>query len=111
MIPQCKIVLYSSTSSNYELIKANHKQAQIRRPKGPFVLFAKPEFMEDFNAVLRKLAPQFDAVYRDIYTPMKKLPQKERAALFDLGGVHLSDAGQKYLAYEYLKFIAEYPNK
>ena len=111
MMPQCKIVLYSSTSSNYELIKANHKQAQIRRPKGPFVLFAKPEFMEDFNAVLRKLAPQFEAVYRDIYTPMKKLPQKERAALFDLGGVHLSDAGQKYLAYEYLKFIAEYPNK
>ncbi len=111
MMPQCKIVLYSSTSSNYELILANHERAKKRRPQGPFVLFAKPEFMEDFNAVLSKLAPQFDAVYRDIYTPMKKLPQKEKASLFDIGGVHLAPAGQKYLAYQYLKFIAEYPNK
>ena len=110
-MPQCKIVLISSTSSNYELILANPERAKKRKPQGPFVLFAKPEFMQDFNAVLRKTAPQFDAVYYDIYTPMKKLPQKERAALFDLGGVHLSDAGQKYLAYQYLKFIAEYPAK
>ena len=110
-MPQCKIVLYSSTCSNYELILANHERAKKRRPQGPFVLFAKPEFMEDFNAVLSKLAPQFDAVYRDIYTPMKKLPQKEKASLFDIGGVHLAPAGQKYLAYQYLKFIAEYPNK
>jgi lysophospholipase L1-like esterase len=110
-MPQCKIVLISSTSSNYELILANHERAKLRRPRGPFVLFAKPEFMEDFNAVLRKIAPQFDAAYYDIYTAMKKLPQKERAALFDLGGVHLSDEGQKYLAYQYLKFIAEYPDK
>ncbi|MBR1952807.1 MAG: hypothetical protein IKA32_09535 [Lentisphaeria bacterium] len=110
-MPQCKIVLYSSTSSNYELILSNHERAKKRRPQGPFVLFAKPEFMEDFNAVLHKIAPQFDAVYRDIYTPMKKLPQKEKASLFDIGGVHLSDAGQKYLAYQYLKFISEYLHK
>ena len=110
-MPQCKIVLYSSTCSNYELILSNHERAKKRRPQGPFVLFAKPEFMEDFNAVLHKIAPQFDAVYRDIYTPMKKLPQKEKASLFDIGGVHLAPAGQKYLAYQYLKFIAEYPNK
>ena len=110
-MPQCKIVLFSSTSSNFEIIKANHERAKIRKPRGPFVLFAKPDFMEDFNAVLRRIAPRFDAVYCDIYTPMKNLPQKEKAALFDLGGVHLSNEGQKYLAYQYLKFIAEYPNK
>ena len=100
------------------------KMKEIENPDGDIRVFAGGKtvinaFEEDIPnanitrvpAVLVQSRGVIDAVYYDIYTAMKKLPQKEKAALFDVGGVHLAPAGQKYLAYQYLKFIAEYPNK
>ena len=63
--------------------------------------------MERYNAVLQKIAPDFKADFYDIYTPMKALKQTEKAGLLNPNdGVHLSEAGQSYLMFQFLKYLA-----
>ena len=52
--------------------------------------------------MLRKVAKEFDCQVVDLYTPMKRM--KEPLHLFNPGdGVHISEAGNRYVALELLK--------
>ena len=106
--PACAIFLVSSTSSNYALTGPRAEETAKKFPGRNVALFGIPRFQEDFNAVLRGLAPQFGARYVDIYTAMKNLPQAEKAKLLNSAdGVHLSAEGQAYLALRYLELLAD----
>ena len=100
-------MLISSTSSNYQLTRKNIDNILKRTPYRSLVIFGNPALMEKFNDVTRKTAPEFNAEYYDIYSAMKAMPQEEKAKLLNkYDGVHLSDAGQNYLAMLYLKYLA-----
>ena len=56
---------------------------------------------------MKKLSAEFQFPYLDIYTPMKALPDQEKAALFRAGdGVHLTSAGHEFVALKELEFLA-----
>lgn len=104
--PESRIILVSSTTGNYPRTKQISEYFAKKFPKKRYDLFCIPEFMERFNAVLQEIAPEFNAEWYDIYTPLKAMAQEERAKLFDVNdGVHLSPAGQKYLTRQYLIMI------
>lgn len=106
--PDSRIVLVSNTCTNYELTKGNAERSLKKSPKRNAVIFGIPEFMEQYNTVLKGIAPEFNADFYDIYTPMKALKQEENAKLLNPhDGVHLSDAGQSYLMLQFLKYLAE----
>ena len=64
--------------------------------------FGRPELLEEYIRMLRKVAKEFDCQIVDLYTPMKRM--KEPLHLFNPGdGVHISEAGNRYVALELLK--------
>ncbi|MDD3117442.1 MAG: SGNH/GDSL hydrolase family protein, partial [Victivallaceae bacterium] len=100
-----KIVLVSSTSSNYDLTKDNVERATKKRPDAVHVIFGPPKHMEAFNDVLIKLSKELGLDYLDIYQPMKA--RKDKASLLsDVDGVHLTEKGHSFIAFEFLKYIA-----
>ena len=106
--PHSKIVLVSPTSSNYVLTKDKAEKALKQKSRKKIMLYGIPSFAEAFNAVLKKVADDYQAKYLDIYTDMKALPQAEKEKLLDPNdGLHLADKGKKYLTFQYLKFIAD----
>lgn len=107
--PNAKIVLVSSTSSNYVLTKNKAEQFLKKNQHKTFMLFGNPAFLEKFNETVSKIAGEFNAEYRDLYTPMKALPHQLKAALLNPNdGVHLSNEGQRYLSFQYLKILADF---
>lgn len=103
-MPQARIVLLSSTSSNYEMIAAKSAE-KLKTATKPFSRFGEPARMEAFNQVLKKLADELKLEYVDLYTPMRDLPDKA-ALLNPNDGVHLTLAGHDYLAARLLEFLA-----
>lgn len=97
-----RIVLFSSTSSNFEVCKANSDKIGASRVHN---LFGMPEHLEAFNRTLQELVKEQPGVeYLDLYTEMKALPNK--ASLLRPGdGVHLSDIGHDYVALCVLRFL------
>ncbi|MBO4647980.1 MAG: hypothetical protein J5806_07470 [Lentisphaeria bacterium] len=99
-----KVVLVSPASSYYPACRKNGQRRIAAKSGG---LFGVPENIEAFIAVVRKLAEEYKFAYLDIYTPMKAMPDTEKAALFSAGdGVHLTPAGHEYVALKELEFLA-----
>jgi lysophospholipase L1-like esterase len=95
-----RIILVSSSSSDFSIC-----EAQTRGRKGVHNRFGDPKHMEAFNAVLKKLAASEKGVeYFDIYETMKSHPAKS-TLLRKQDGVHLSDAGNDFVAVETLKYL------
>jgi lysophospholipase L1-like esterase len=95
-----RIILVSSSSSDFSIC-----EAQTRGRKGVHNRFGDPKHMEPFNAVLKKLAASEKGVeYFDIYETMKSHPAKS-TLLRKQDGVHLSDAGNDFVAVETLKYL------
>ena len=66
--------------------------------------FGRPELLEQYGALVRKLAKEYKCDVVDVYTPMKKM--KETVHLFNPGdGVHISEAGNRFVALELLKSL------
>lgn len=98
-----KIILISASSSVYEICKANaDKQAAAGKAHN---LFGKPEPMEAFNAVLKKLAAELGCDYLDVYETTRTHPDK-RGLFNPRDGVHLSAQGNRFIALEILKHLA-----
>lgn len=100
-----KIVLVSSSSSNYELCKANSEKLEKSRPGKPCSRFGEPKHMEAFNNVLKKIAGELKLDYVDIYQPMKTRDDKAKL-LSPRDGVHLSEHGHDFIATELLRYMA-----
>ncbi len=99
---QARLVVLSATSSVYEITKAT---ADKRREAGKaHNLFGKPEALEQFNTLARKVAQECGADYVDVYEPTRR--HVEKPSLFTADGVHLSNLGNRLIAWEVLKYLA-----
>lgn len=97
-----KITVISATSSVYEITEAT---AAKRRADGKaHNLFGKPEALEQFNAIAKKVADECGAAYLDVYEPTRLHPDKP--GLFTRDGVHVGNQGNRLLALEILKHVA-----
>ncbi|MHB8995506.1 MAG: GDSL-type esterase/lipase family protein [Armatimonadota bacterium] len=97
------ITLLSNTSSVYEITKRN-ADATVAKGKGAS-LFGKPEVMEQFNEVLRKVAADTGCDYVDLYEPTRTHPDKP--SLFTADGVHMTLAGNHVVALELLRHLSK----
>jgi lysophospholipase L1-like esterase len=97
-----RIILISSTSSDFSVC-----EAQARSRKGVHNRFGEPKHLEAFNAVLKKLAASEKGVeYMDIYDKMKAHPRKP-SLVRPQDGVHLSGAGNDFVALETLEYLSK----
>lgn len=94
-----RIILFSSTSSNFELCKQN-----VEKIKRVHNRFGDPVHQEAFNRVLQELAKENHLEYMDLYTEMKALPDKAEL-LRPRDGVHLTDRGHDYVAKKTLQYL------
>ncbi len=99
-----EFTLISNTSSVYEVC-AQRAIDRIAAGKSGGSLFGKPEAMEQFNAVLRKVAAETGSRYLDVYEPTRTYPDKP--SLFTADGVHLNAQGNFLVALEILEHLGE----
>lgn len=97
---KARVIVMSSSSSDYEAISKQWPAWEEKRPKG-FSKFGIPGVMEEFNAMMKAAADQLGAEYVDVYTPTRDYPTK--ASLFMPDGVHVNNKGNRLLALEVLK--------
>ncbi len=99
-----KITLLSSTSSVFEICQANMEKATAAGRAS--TLFGKPEVLEQYNGILKKVADETGCGWLDVYNPTKNHPAKP--TLFnERDGVHLSLAGNHLIALEMLKYLGQ----
>lgn len=97
-----RVTVISTTSSLFETCKANADKA--RAAGREHMLFGKPDMLEKFNAIAQKAAKETGADYVNIYEPFRAYPGKP--SLFNPNdGVHLSNAGNRLIALELLKYL------
>lgn len=104
-----RIVLVSSSSSNFELTsrKADSLKSAIEAGKSKakrVARYGEPRLLEAYNAILADLSRTPGVEYLDLYTPMKGVPDKE-LLVSPSDGIHLTDRGHAYIAdveYQYL---------
>lgn len=97
-----KVIILSATSSVYEITKATaERSAKAGKAHN---LFGKPEALEQFNAIARKVAADLGADYVDLYTPTRT--HTDKPGLFTKDGVHINDNGNTLVALEVLKYLA-----
>jgi lysophospholipase L1-like esterase len=98
---KAKVTIISATSSVYEITKATADAA--RKAGRAHNLFGKPEALEQFNAIAKKVAADLGCGYLDVYEPMRTHPDKK--SLFTADGVHISNEGNRLVALEILKYL------
>ena len=100
-----RIILMSSSSSNFEVCRKNAENSRVKL-KRHVNRFGDPVHQEAFNDVLKELAKKHNLEYMDLYTPMKALKNKP-ALLKATDGVHLSPAGHDYVALKTLEYLSK----
>lgn len=99
---KARIILLSASSSVFEICPANADKA--RAANRPHSLFGKPEELERYNAITKRIAAQAGAAYLDVYEPTRTHPDKR--SLFDPhDGVHLTNAGNRFIALRILEYL------
>lgn len=95
------VTIISATSSVYEITR----ETAARAAKAGKIhnLFGKPEALEQFNAIARKVAADLGAGYLDMYEPTRTHPDKP--SLFTKDGVHINERGNRLVALEILKYL------
>jgi len=88
-------------ASVYEITKPNAEK--LLETRGSASLFGKPEVLEQYNALLRRIAEETDCAYLDVYDPTRRHPDK--ASLFMTDGVHLNLEGNHLIALEVLRAL------
>jgi len=97
-----RISLMSISASHEPTTRAVHEAAVKQKKLHNF--FGRPDLLEKYNEVIRNVAAEYGLDYLDVYTPMKHSP--EWAQLTDSSGVHLREAGDRFIAVQVLRFIA-----
>lgn len=95
-----RVVLISSHSSDFA--SNCEKSAKINKVHNRF---GDPRHIEAYNAVLKRIAAEQGCEYLDLYTEMKARPDKV-SLLRPKDGVHLSDAGCRFVAEKVLSYLA-----
>ncbi|NCO35716.1 MAG: hypothetical protein AUJ92_08555 [Armatimonadetes bacterium CG2_30_59_28] len=99
-----RIIVLSATSSVYEICKANSDKALAAGRANS--LFGKPEELEKYNAIARRVADDLECEYLDVYEPTRTHPSK--SGLFTPSdGVHLTNEGNRFIAMQILKHLAK----
>ena len=98
---QAKVIIISATSSVYEITKTTAEAA--RKAGRAHSLFGKPEALEQFNAIAKKVAADLGGGYLDVYEPTRTHPDKK--GLFTADGVHINNEGNRLVALEILKYL------
>ena len=99
-----KIIVLSATSSVFEICSANAKKRTAAGKSHN--LFGKPEELERFNAIAKRVAAELGADYLDVYEPTRT--HADKPSLFNpRDGVHLTNAGNRFIAYELLKYLGQ----
>ena len=103
-----KVIVMSATSSVYDICKAN---AEKRKATGnAHTLFGKPEELERFNAIARRVAADLGCDWVDVYEPTRT--HADKPSLFNpRDGVHLSAEGNRFIALELLKYFGRADEK
>ena len=77
---------------------------RVNAAKRTHSLFGKPEELERYNALTKKIAAEAHAAYLDVYEPTRTHPDKR--SLFDPNdGVHLTNAGNRFIALRLLEYL------
>ncbi len=98
-----QITVISSTSSVYEI--TGPRAEELLKTRGSASLFGKPDVLENFNAIARKVTADLGCTYLNVYEPTRAHPDKP--SLFMADGVHLNLEGNHLVALELLKHLAE----
>ena len=100
--PKMKIYLLTPVCSLRSVCLANMER-RLKQGLGR-IEFGRPELLEKYIQMLKELSKEFNCRLIDVYTPMKKM--KDTTPLFNPGdGVHISEAGNRYVALEILKHL------
>ena len=107
-----RIILLSSTSSNYEVCAywTDHRLDKAKKAGKGLSRFGEPAQMEAFNTALREIAVRNCVEFLDIYEEMKALPYKARMVR-GTDGVHLTKRGHDYVALKELNYFVATPEK
>jgi lysophospholipase L1-like esterase len=97
---QAKVVFISPSPCSAEFIAARRAKA---KPKQNFVMFGKPEFVDNYDLVNRRICEERKLDYIDILKPMRSVPNVN--SLYVRDGVHLSLIGGRFIADEILKYF------
>ncbi|MDD2707960.1 MAG: GDSL-type esterase/lipase family protein [Verrucomicrobiae bacterium] len=97
-----RVTVISSTSSQFEVCKANTGRARAAGKKVP--LYGKPDVLEKFNAMAKKVAKETGADFVDMYEPFRVHPNKPNL-LDPNDGVHLTNEGNRLVALELLRYL------
>ncbi len=98
---KARIIVLSATSSVYEITEATAAKARARGKTHN--LFGKPEALEQFNAIARRVAAECHAEYLDVYEATRR--HREKSSLFTKDGVHVGNLGNRLLALEILRHL------
>ncbi len=88
------ITLISSTSSVFAITEPMAKR--LLQQRGSASLFGRPETLERFNAIARKVAEDLGCDYIDVYEPTRT--HADKPSLFAPDGVHLTQEGNQVVA-------------
>lgn len=101
---QAKIVLITPCSPDFvQCVKAASYNKKAGRN---YVIFGEAPRLEEYCAIQKKAAAEFDIDIIDIYTPLKNM--KNKSALFTKpDGVHLSSKGNNFVSLAILKYLGK----
>ena len=98
-----EITILSSTSSVYEITKP--RAEELLATRGAASLFGKPEVLENYNAIAKKVADDLGCTYLDVYEPTRT--HADKPTLFMADGVHLNLDGNHLVALKLLEHLGE----
>ncbi|HAU37490.1 MAG TPA: hypothetical protein DCX07_07190 [Phycisphaerales bacterium] len=91
-----RIFVLSCAATQHQITKARVTQNKN--------YFGEPKTMARYNETIAHLAKQSGAEYVDIFTPMTAAPNPRD--LFGYDGIHLNNAGNRFVALELLRFLS-----
>lgn len=98
---QAPVVLVSPSPSD------EHKfQEMVRKNKGNIGIFGSRKQIDAFDAMNRQVCNEMLLNYIDILNPIRENP--DQAKLYINDGVHLSCKGARFIAFEMLKWFADF---
>ncbi len=96
------LTIISATSSLYEITLPTAQK--LLETRGAASLFGKPEVLEQFNAIAKKVADETACSFLDAYAPTQNHPDKQ--SLFTSDGVHMTLEGNRLVALEILRHLS-----
>lgn len=98
-----EVTIISATSSVYEITKP--RAEELLEKRGAASLFGKPDVLESYNAIAKRVAEDLGCTYLDVYEPTRTHPDKP--SLFMPDGVHLNLEGNHLVALKLLEQLGE----